>query len=73
MGCQVFALGVIRNFPELLTTTVRSKHGLISSADRTILDILSQWDQFKNINWIEEIEFPELTLQQTQQLLAITT
>jgi hypothetical protein len=42
------------------------------SADRTILDILSKWEEFGNTNWIEEIEFPELTLQQTQQLLQIT-
>lgn len=41
------------------------------SADRTILDILSKWDEFRKTNWIEEIEYPELTLQQTQYLLAL--
>ena len=46
---------------------------MIGSADRTILDILSKWDEFRKTNWIEEIDYPELTVQQTQQLLAITT
>lgn len=29
-------------------------------------------DDFQTANWSEVVEYPELTLQQTQQLLAIT-
>jgi len=32
---------------------------------------LARWDDFRQINWVSELEFPELTLQQTQQPLAI--
>lgn len=41
--------------------------------DGTILDILSKWDEFRKTNLITEVEYPELTLQNTQQLLAIPT
>lgn len=33
---------------------------------------LAGWDDFRTADWAEIIEHPELTLQQTQQLLAIT-
>ena len=35
-------------------------------------DWLARWDDFRQIDWVNEIEYPELTLQQTQQLLSIT-
>ena len=33
---------------------------------------LARWDDFRQIDWVNEIEYPELTLQQTQDLLAIS-
>lgn len=33
---------------------------------------LAKWDDFRTANWSEIIEYPDWTLQQTQQLLAIT-
>lgn len=41
------------------------------SAERTIFELIATWDEFKKTDWITEIEYPELTLQQTQDLLAI--
>jgi len=35
------------------------------------IGVLARWDDFRTINWVTEIEYPELTLQQTQQLLSI--
>ena len=32
---------------------------------------LAKWDDFRQIDWSTEIEYPELTLKQTQYLLAI--
>ena len=29
------------------------------------------WDNFRSTNWIEILAFPELTLQQIQQILAL--
>jgi len=37
-----------------------------------ILDILSKWDEFGKTDWITEIDYPELTLKQTQELLTIS-
>lgn len=42
------------------------------SADRTIFELLRKWGEFRKTNWISEIEYPELILQQTQDLLSIT-
>ena len=37
-----------------------------------ILELCSpNGDDFRQIDWVEEIEYPELTLQQTQDLLSI--
>ncbi len=33
--------------------------------------MLARWDDFRTANWIEIVEYPEITLQQTQQLLSI--
>jgi len=32
---------------------------------------LARWDDFRQIDWVSEIEFPKLTLKQTQELLTI--
>lgn len=34
--------------------------------------LLAKWDDFRQINWIKEIECPELTLLQIKELLSIT-
>lgn len=33
---------------------------------------LAKWDDFRQVDWSTEIEFPELIFQQIQQLLAIS-
>ncbi len=42
----------------------------ISSEDEYFC-LLAKWDDFRQTDWVIEIEFPELTLQQTQDLLSI--
>jgi len=32
---------------------------------------LARWDDFRQIDWVSEIEYPEWTLQQIQQFLAV--
>ena len=34
-------------------------------------DLRAAWDNFRAANWLEIIEYPELTLQQTQEILSI--
>lgn len=34
--------------------------------------MLARWDDFRTADWLEIVEYPELTLKETQQLLAIT-
>ncbi len=36
------------------------------------LSIHKRQEDFRQINWVSEIEFPELTLQQIQDLLSIS-
>ncbi|TSC85787.1 MAG: hypothetical protein G01um10147_1063 [Microgenomates group bacterium Gr01-1014_7] len=45
---------------------------MLGSADRMISELIVTWDEFRKTNWITEIEYPELTLQQTQDLLSTT-
>jgi len=33
--------------------------------------LLDKWNDFRLANWLDILEFPELTLKSTQQLLAI--
>ncbi len=33
--------------------------------------MLDKWDDFRQTNWLDILEFPELTLQYTQQLLTV--
>ena len=40
---------------------------------RVVLIWLARWDDFRTANWLETIEYPELVMQQTQELLDITT
>lgn len=49
----------------------RTKQVTSGSADRTISELLIKWDGFRKTNWVTEIEYPEITLQQTQSLLSI--
>ena len=33
--------------------------------------MLAGWDDFRTLRWLDYIKFPQLMLQQTQELLAI--
>lgn len=36
-----------------------------------VSELIVTWDEFRKTDWVSEIEYPELILQQTQQLLSI--
>lgn len=38
---------------------------------RRVYILLERWDDFRTTNWLDIIEYPEITLQQTQQLLSL--
>lgn len=43
---------------------------ILNCSDRQLW--LARWDDFRTANWMEIVEYPDVTLQQTQDLLAIS-
>lgn len=41
------------------------------STELESLGLIIAWDKYGKTNWITAVEFPELTLKQTQELLTI--
>jgi len=42
----------------------------ICSSDRTISELLGNWNAFVNADWTRQLEIPEIISQQVQELLA---
>lgn len=58
---------IINAIPTPIFLVLQANHAVILTKPE-----LAKWDDFRQTNWVDEIEYPDLTLQQTQQLLAIT-
>jgi hypothetical protein len=50
------------------------KYGFQACIDRNFVriknDWLESWDSYRKVDWINEIEYPELTYQETQKFLS---